>query len=78
MGIPVLFGPIHQNSFEALELLERQAAFQVTTEKEIYERFQSILRDTDLRLEVGGRARSYVESQLGATDRCMDTIVEYL
>ncbi len=29
MGIPVLFGPIHKNSFEALELLRYGAAIEV-------------------------------------------------
>jgi 3-deoxy-D-manno-octulosonic-acid transferase len=78
MGIPVLFGPVHANSFEAVELLGRGAAVEVTTAEAIYESLGSILRDGDLRREMGGRALSYVESQLGATDRCMETLVEYL
>lgn len=78
MGIPVLFGPSHENSFEAMELVRRQAAFEVRTAGETEERLVSLRRDEGLRERMGRNATSYVESQLGATDRCMQKIVEYL
>ena len=78
MGIPVLFGPVHKNSFEAMELLNRDAAFEVTGRQDIYARLRSMLRDDKARRSMGERAKAYVESQLGATDRCMERITEYL
>jgi 3-deoxy-D-manno-octulosonic-acid transferase len=78
MGIPVLFGPVHENSFEATELLRRDAAFAVTTARDAGEKMTTLRRDEGLRRRMGRNARAYVESQLGATDRCMQGIQEYL
>jgi len=78
MGIPVLFGPVHKNSFEALELLKFRAAIEVNGSEDFHDSLSTLLRDRDARLEMGARARSYVESQLGATDRCLEAIEEYL
>lgn len=78
MGIPVLFGPIHKNSFEALELVRRGAAIEVTSEAEIFDGLTALVKDRNKRTEMGRLARGYVESQLGATQRCLEAIREYL
>ncbi|UCG52405.1 MAG: hypothetical protein JSW58_02305 [Candidatus Latescibacterota bacterium] len=78
MGIPVVFGPVHKNSFEAIELLNRRAAIEVENERDIFDTLSSLLEDHDVRNGMGRRAMSYVESQLGATDRCFQAISEYL
>ncbi|MEJ2720952.1 MAG: glycosyltransferase N-terminal domain-containing protein, partial [bacterium] len=76
MGIPVLFGPVNKNSFEALELLRNDAAIQVETEKDIFDALSTLLRDDGKRADMGRRARAFVESHLGATDRCLSAIQE--
>lgn len=78
MGAPVLFGPLHRNSFEAIQLLERNAAFAVHNSAQIWDTVASLIRDRDGRVAMGGRARDYVESQCGATVRCMETIADYV
>lgn len=78
MGIPVVFGPVHKNSFEAIELLGRGAAFAVDSEQMIYDKLLSIYEDDDMRTSMGRHARAYVESQLGATDRCIESMRSYL
>jgi 3-deoxy-D-manno-octulosonic-acid transferase len=78
MGIPVIFGPVHKNSFEAIELHRSGAAFAVDDEQAIYDRLVTMYRDVDMRAAMGARARSYVESHLGATDRCVETMSCYL
>lgn len=78
MGIPVIFGPVHKNSFEALELRRCGAAYTVDNESAIYKRLISLYHDADARKAMGTRARSYVESQLGATDRCVESMSCYL
>ena len=78
MGIPILFGPIHKNSFEAIELLRQRAAFEIDNADTVYDKLALVLDDDALRSEMGHNARAYVESQLGATDRCMETLVAYL
>jgi 3-deoxy-D-manno-octulosonic-acid transferase len=78
MGIPVVFGPVHKNSFEAIELLRYGAAVVAANGTDIFRALESWAADTRKRLEMGGNARRYVESQLGATERCVEAIREYL
>lgn len=78
MGIPVMFGPSHENSFEAIQLLRERAAIEVGNESEIYQSLKRILDSEDLRSSMGRRALAFVESQLGATERCMKAIEGYL
>lgn len=78
MGVPVLFGPVHRNSFEAMELLRCGAAAEVRNAEEMSGALDSLIADQSKRSGMGERARSYVESQLGATERCFDAIREYL
>jgi 3-deoxy-D-manno-octulosonic-acid transferase len=77
-GLPVLFGPVHDNSFEAKRLLEVGAAFVVETGAGIRERLEGLLTDVAERRKAGEAARHYVESQLGATEKCVAAIDEYL
>ncbi len=78
MGIPVLFGPAHKNSFEAIRLLENEAAFSLHNAEEICNALTSLVRNPDARIAMGNRARLYVESQCGATHRCMETITNFI
>ncbi len=78
MGIPVLFGPVHENSLEALELLKRGAAAALRSPEEIHERLSTLVSDENRRRSMGKAAEAYVESQLGATARCLKAIAEYL
>ena len=78
MGLPVLFGPVHDNSFEALELLRFDAASTVATQADMTAALELLVTDPAAREHRGERAKAYVESQLGATQRCMDIIEPYL
>lgn len=77
-GLPVLFGPTHHNSFEALQLVEVGAGYAVRNRTDIRERLEHLLYDDQARAKTGDLARRYVESQLGATDKCVAEIAEYL
>jgi 3-deoxy-D-manno-octulosonic-acid transferase len=66
-GQPVVFGPEHHNSFEALELIREGCAFSGSNTNEIeslLERFLS--NDTD-RLATGTKAKDLIEKNIGAT-----------
>ena len=78
VGIPVLFGPRHDNSFEALRLIEEGGGFTVSNRTEVLSRLRALLYDDDERERAGSQARAYVESQLGATEKCLEAIREYL
>ena len=78
MGIPVLFGPNHDNSFEAIELVKCEAAVEVRDFGEIYDALHAIVTDAARRRTMGDRAQTFVESHLGATHRCMKILKNYL
>ncbi|MDH4036322.1 MAG: hypothetical protein OEX18_03550 [Candidatus Krumholzibacteria bacterium] len=77
-GIPVVFGPRHDNSFEAQQLLARGAAGTVSSTPEIVHALLRYLTDRNRRLAAGDAARAYVESQLGATEKCMAALLPWL
>ncbi len=77
-GVPVVFGPKHDNSFEALQLIARGAALSVSTSDETYAALSQWLRHDAARMKAGRSARDYVDSQLGATEKCMAVVSKYL
>jgi 3-deoxy-D-manno-octulosonic-acid transferase len=77
-GIPVVFGPRHDNSFEAQQLLEQGAAATVRSAGEIHTALGRYLSDDALRRRAGDCARAYVQSQLGATEKCMAALRPWL
>ena len=70
-GLPVVFGPHHDNSFEAVQLLARGAARAILTAEDAYVALRQYLAHDAARTEAGRAARAYVESQLGATEKCV-------
>lgn len=77
-GIPVVFGPRHTNSFEALRLIACGGGAAVGTADEAFATLRRFLSDADARAAAGAAACGYVESQLGATEKCMAAIERYL
>jgi 3-deoxy-D-manno-octulosonic-acid transferase len=77
-GLPVLFGPVHDNSFEALRLIDAGAGVCVGTADDIRIHIERLLYDSDALSAAGDAARRYVESQLGATEKCVAALREYL
>jgi 3-deoxy-D-manno-octulosonic-acid transferase len=77
-GLPVVFGPRHDNSFEAVQLIAHGAARSVETEDETHAALALYLGDGAAREQAGRAARAYVESQLGATEKCMAALAPYL
>jgi len=77
-GVPVVFGPRYDNSFEAVTLLARGAATAIQTEADAYAALKRYLSDDAERARAGEAGRAYVESQLGATEKCMAALAPYL
>lgn len=77
-GIPVLYGPKHLNSQEAIELANRGGAFVVQNEKELYRRLRSLLENDDQRKRAGVIAKSFVEENCGATERFLQYFEPYI
>lgn len=68
---PVLFGPKHNNSFEALEMIRRGGAFPIGNKNDIYSLVSEFLIDKQKKGKSGKIASSVVMENLGATERIM-------
>jgi 3-deoxy-D-manno-octulosonic-acid transferase len=77
-ALPVWFGPRHQNAPEAAHLVEAGAAAVVRSPVELAARIQKMRNDPQHRQDTGARARNYVESNLGASQRCVQRILPFL
>lgn len=77
-GLPVVFGPVHDNSHEALTMAAQGAAFAAKNQAEITSHLERLLTDQGARAAAGAAARRYVDSQIGATEKCVAAINEFL
>ena len=73
-GIPVLYGPKHENSQEAMELARRGGSFVITNAEECYMQLRRMLNDKKARLRAGAESLRLVQENVGATER----FIEYL
>lgn len=77
-GLPVIFGPRHTNSQEAVALMKRGGAFVAQDEKDLYRLLRTLLHDSARREQAGNISRSFVEENCGATGRFMEFIQPYI
>ena len=73
-GKPVLFGPKHINSFEALELKRLGGGFEVTNQAEIAHQLDILVSNAELRATVGKIAQDLVMNNLGATEKILEKL----
>ncbi len=77
-GIPVIYGPRHQNSQEAVTLLKEKAGFVAEDEKKMYRTLRRFLDDEKIRVAAGKHAATFVNRNAGATQRFLASLNEYL
>ncbi|MDD8017821.1 MAG: glycosyltransferase N-terminal domain-containing protein [Bacteroidota bacterium] len=77
-GVPIIYGPKHTNSQEAVELARLGGGFVIHDEKELYRTLRILLDDTQTRYHAGKIAQSFVQSNCGATDRFLGYLKPYL
>lgn len=70
-GAPVLFGPRHTRSRDALELLRREGARAVASAAEIERALDTWFSDHDALRAAGAHARDVIERGRGAADRSL-------
>ncbi|MCZ6693186.1 MAG: hypothetical protein O6939_04695 [Bacteroidetes bacterium] len=73
---PVLFGPNHRNSLEAIHLVQLEAAFEVRNKEEMISRFELLITNSDIRRLAGHKAEQYIHDHLGATDQIFKVLKE--
>ncbi len=73
-GKPVLFGPVYEKFAEAVDLVERGAAFSISTPLELEERLHYLLDNENNLQTTGAIAKKYVYDQQGASKIIMEYI----
>jgi 3-deoxy-D-manno-octulosonic-acid transferase len=73
-GTPVLFGPKIENSQEAKRLAEIGGGIIVNNKRQAYRNLRKLFLDDTLRNETGKISASYVQSNIGATQKILDAI----
>lgn len=77
-GVPVIYGPKHTNSQEAVELAKRGGGFVIEQEKELYRLLRTLLENEKLRQRAGEISQAFVNEHCGATDRFLHYLNSYL
>ena len=71
---PLVFGPVYDKYTEAIELVEREAAFSIEDALELEDQLAVLLSDSTLLEQAGRAAGTYVKEKSGACNKIMDYI----
>ncbi len=77
-GIPVVYGPKHKNSQEAIRLASSKGGFVVDDTQSMYRALRTLFEDESKRKAAGTAAGCFVEQNTGATDRFLQHLEQYL
>jgi 3-deoxy-D-manno-octulosonic-acid transferase len=77
-GTPVLFGPKIENSQEAMKLAEIGGGIVINNKRQAYRNLRKLFSDESLRNHAGGISASYVQSNIGATQKILDAIYKVI
>jgi 3-deoxy-D-manno-octulosonic-acid transferase len=78
LGLPVLFGPRIENSYEARRLVEAGSAAIVKTARDFARETGTLLADRRSLEAKGSVAAQFIRNHCGAASRCVDLIEKYL
>lgn len=68
-GIPVIVGPYHRNSHEAVRMIHEGGCFQVADEQEFAALWLKFMDNENIRNQAGEKAVKFIESQTGSAER---------
>jgi 3-deoxy-D-manno-octulosonic-acid transferase len=77
-GTPVLFGPKIENSQEAKKLAEIGGGIVINNKRQAYRNLRTLFSDESLRNRAGAISASYVQSNIGATQKILDAIYKVI
>lgn len=77
-GCPVVFGPRHTSFKEAIDLVRLGGAFSVASQAEFDAAFTRLMTDEAFYTTASATCRNYLNSQLGATEIIMKTVLQRL
>lgn len=77
-GIPVMFGPKIQTSQEAQILVKKGAGLLINDKADAYRVLKKLLSDNDYYSSLGKIAGEFVTGNIGATDKIVDAINQFI
>lgn len=77
-GIPIVFGPKHQNSQEAVRMVMEGAAFVGRNDETLYQQLRMLFDDDRKRTRAGETALALVKNNCGATERFLSYLGKVL
>jgi 3-deoxy-D-manno-octulosonic-acid transferase len=77
-GIPVLYGPVHKNSFEAVELSDVGGSLVIKDSDDFESKMKLLIHSGRDYKEYSETAKQYVHENAGATSLVIDKLTEYL
>ncbi len=77
-GIPVVFGPKHENSQEALLMKNNGGGISIKNKKEAYRVLRTLFSDETLRKAKGEICAEYVKANVGATQKIIQEVYKIL
>jgi 3-deoxy-D-manno-octulosonic-acid transferase len=75
-GVPVIFGPNYHKFNEAVDLVEKKAAYTIKDKKELQQIATTLMDDNAARKAAGTKARAYVKEHVGATDAVVNYVLD--
>ncbi len=77
-GLPVLFGPNYHKFQEAIDLIQLQAAFEVSNQNDAIKLLTNLIEDKDLYNKSSKICSNYIENKRGATSMIFEKLVDKL
>lgn len=75
---PVIYGPRHINSYEAMQLKQVAGGFPVSNQDECYEILTKLVNDEHFRKEAGQKNHDFLYASKGASEKITKHILEFL
>lgn len=77
-GTPVLYGPKIHNSQEAIKLAEIGGGIIINNKKEAYKNLRRLFSNDKARVKAGKISMSFVQSNVGATEKILDAVYKVI
>ena len=72
-GIPVMFGPVHENLYEAIQLAKSEGGIIVENDSQAREVLEKLIADEAFRKTTGKKALEMAKNNIGATDKILNS-----
>jgi 3-deoxy-D-manno-octulosonic-acid transferase len=70
-GIPVYYGPVYENSYEAIQLADNNGGVVIHNSEELFQEISRIFKHDDMRTGLGKKAEKFATRNVGATDHLL-------